>query len=109
VARLDQKKKQSKTAKDAGDAEVSKKKMSARGRRVLAATDIPGNGSKKLPESASKNQTSKSSASSASSAVVVSGPVKRPMPTTIHPMLAESVEKPFDDPDWLFEIKWDGY
>ena len=31
------------------------------------------------------------------------------MPTTIHPMLAESVEKPFDDKDWLFEIKWDGY
>jgi bifunctional non-homologous end joining protein LigD len=24
-------------------------------------------------------------------------------------MLAESIEKPFDDPDWLFEIKWDGY
>ena len=24
-------------------------------------------------------------------------------------MLAESIEKPFDDSDWLFEIKWDGY
>ena len=36
-------------------------------------------------------------------------PVKRPMPTTIHPMLAESVDKPFDGEDWLFEIKWDGY
>jgi bifunctional non-homologous end joining protein LigD len=31
------------------------------------------------------------------------------MPTVIHPMLAESIEKPFDDKDWLFEIKWDGY
>jgi bifunctional non-homologous end joining protein LigD len=37
------------------------------------------------------------------------GPVKRPMPTAIYPMLAESVEKPFDGEDWLFEIKWDGY
>ncbi len=37
------------------------------------------------------------------------GPVKRPMPTTIHPMLATSVNEPFDSPDWLFEIKWDGY
>jgi bifunctional non-homologous end joining protein LigD len=37
------------------------------------------------------------------------GPVKRPMPTTIHPMLAESIDKPFDGPEWLFEIKWDGY
>ena len=31
------------------------------------------------------------------------------MPTTIHPMLAESIEKPFDGAEWLFEIKWDGY
>ncbi len=37
------------------------------------------------------------------------GAVKRPMPIAIHPMLATSVEKPFDDPEWLFEIKWDGY
>jgi bifunctional non-homologous end joining protein LigD len=36
-------------------------------------------------------------------------PVKRAMPATIHPMLAESVEKPFDGVEWLFEIKWDGY
>src|SRR5437660_5052 len=108
VARLDQKKKQTKTAKDAEDAGVSKKKESSRGQKVIAAK-ISGNGSRKLQESASKNQTSKSSASSAPSAVAVSAPVKRPMPTTIHPMLAESIEKPFDDPDWLFEIKWDGY
>ena len=31
------------------------------------------------------------------------------MPAAIHPMLAESVDKPFDGPEWLFEIKWDGY
>ena len=31
------------------------------------------------------------------------------MPTAIHPMLATSVDLPFDDPEWLFEIKWDGY
>jgi hypothetical protein len=31
------------------------------------------------------------------------------MPTEIHPMLAISIDKPFDGPDWLFEIKWDGY
>ncbi len=37
------------------------------------------------------------------------GAVKRPMPGQIHPMLATSVDKPFDNPDWLFEIKWDGY
>jgi bifunctional non-homologous end joining protein LigD len=31
------------------------------------------------------------------------------MPTEIQPMLATSVDEPFDSPDWLFEIKWDGY
>ncbi|MHB1456463.1 MAG: DNA ligase D [Armatimonadota bacterium] len=40
-----------------------------------------------------------------SSAVVESDP----MPQIISPMLATLVEKPFSSPDWLFEIKWDGY
>jgi bifunctional non-homologous end joining protein LigD len=31
------------------------------------------------------------------------------MPDVIRPMLATSIEEPFDNPDWLFEIKWDGY
>jgi bifunctional non-homologous end joining protein LigD len=31
------------------------------------------------------------------------------MPTEIHPMLATSIDDPFDGADWLFEIKWDGY
>lgn len=30
------------------------------------------------------------------------------MPKTIRPALATLVDKPFSDPDWLFEIKWDG-
>jgi len=37
------------------------------------------------------------------------GTIKRPMPSAIHPMLATATEKPFDNPEWLFEIKWDGY
>jgi bifunctional non-homologous end joining protein LigD len=40
---------------------------------------------------------------------ISSTPTKRPMPTTIHPMLATSVDEPFDGAEWLFEIKWDGY
>ena len=31
------------------------------------------------------------------------------MPRVIHPMLATLVDKPFDNSDWLFEVKWDGY
>jgi bifunctional non-homologous end joining protein LigD len=32
-----------------------------------------------------------------------------PRPTFIPPMLATLVGAPFDDPDWLFEVKWDGF
>ena len=31
------------------------------------------------------------------------------MPHSIRPMLATVVDKPFDNDDWLYEIKWDGY
>jgi len=31
------------------------------------------------------------------------------MPTGIKPMLATLVNQPFDDPDWTYEVKWDGY
>ncbi len=31
------------------------------------------------------------------------------MLTAIQPMLATIAEKPFDDPSWIYEIKWDGY
>jgi bifunctional non-homologous end joining protein LigD len=31
------------------------------------------------------------------------------MPSAVTPMLATSIEKPFDSDEWLYEIKWDGY
>lgn len=34
---------------------------------------------------------------------------KAPIPTKISPMLTTLINKPFSDPDWVFEIKWDGY
>lgn len=37
------------------------------------------------------------------------GAEQRPAPSVIHPMLATLVDEPFDDDDWLFEVKWDGY
>src|SRR5262249_34997855 len=56
------------------------------------------------------NNGSKSSAPSAISVVRgLQGTIQRPMPSSIRPMLANITEKPFDDPNWLFEIKWDGY
>jgi len=31
------------------------------------------------------------------------------IPENIQPMKATLVDEPFDDPDWLYEVKWDGY
>ena len=118
IARVE-KKKQVKTAGDAEDAEEKgkKKKSSSPARKPKASgqksskISAPSASSAVLvaPTKSREPNPPKSSASPASSAVLVSTPVKRPMPTTIHPMLAESVDKAFDGEDWLFEIKWDGY
>lgn len=32
-----------------------------------------------------------------------------PMPSAVKPMLATVIKEPFDHPDWIFEVKWDGY
>ncbi len=36
------------------------------------------------------------------------GARKSAMPSRLEPMLATPINRPFSDPDWLFEIKWDG-
>jgi bifunctional non-homologous end joining protein LigD len=39
----------------------------------------------------------------------LSGAVESDMPDFIPPMKATLTDAPFSDPDWLFELKWDGY
>ena len=41
--------------------------------------------------------------------VDLSGADDAPMPDFITPMRATLATEPFSDPDWLFEVKWDGY
>src|SRR5437667_1425102 len=36
------------------------------------------------------------------------GARKSAMPSRVEPMLATLADRPFSDPNWLFEIKWDG-
>src|SRR5690606_23011125 len=40
--------------------------------------------------------------------IVKKAPTSR-MPENIKPMKATLVDEAFDDPDWLYEVKWDGY
>ena len=59
-----------------------------------------------------KKQADKKAPAKKKSAKTAAAPLvakTTPMPTAIHPMLATASEKPFNDPAWLFEIKWDGY
>lgn len=34
---------------------------------------------------------------------------KSKIPIGMKPMLATLVDEPFDDPEWIYEVKWDGY
>jgi bifunctional non-homologous end joining protein LigD len=113
VARLDQKKKQKTTAENAvkNDAEEAERSKSSRKTTTKTKSTSPVALVQKVAPVAKpeKANTPSSATSAVSQANSTEAPQKRPIPRTIHPMLAESIEKPFDDPDWLFEIKWDGY
>jgi len=100
LAKLDKKKVKTLTAENAEDRRGNRKNKSHR-----KGHEVGKNG-----EASSASIPDDSSARSAFSAVKdLGGAAKRAMPTAIHPMLATPAEHPFDNPDWLFEIKWDGY
>ena len=107
IARADKKKVTAKgksqfTTESAESAEKNKKVKSKSSEESLVRSS---NGN-----SFAKKEQSHFSANSAISTVKdLSGATKRAMPEAITPMLALSVEEPFDGKEWLFEIKWDGY
>ncbi len=51
----------------------------------------------------------KSSAAAAAQKKTAAREKRDALPRIVSPMLATLVDEPFDDDDWLFEIKWDGY
>jgi bifunctional non-homologous end joining protein LigD len=63
------------------------------------ASAVPRRVSKPLPTGSEKRVVLKS----------LPGAVRGAVPQAVYPMLATSIEAPFDSPEWLFEIKWDGY
>jgi bifunctional non-homologous end joining protein LigD len=99
IAKFDKKKSKTGSA-IAPEERGGKKKERARTTRKTAAA---GDGQNPRPQKLSPALVASSAPSE------LKGAVKRPMPTAVHLMLSTSVDEPFDDPDWLFEIKWDGY
>jgi bifunctional non-homologous end joining protein LigD len=45
----------------------------------------------------------------ATAEIDLAGAIEAPFPGFTPPMLATLASGPFSDPDWLFEVKWDGY
>src|SRR5919204_5278808 len=111
IAKADKHKKQSKTT---DDAEEKKKEVRAsktsKSKRILESSD--GNSSAGRGKSASKVQSGASDRNGSAHTKALEkllGARKAEMPMRLHPMMATLVEKPFDNPEWLFEVKWDGY
>ena len=50
-----------------------------------------------------------SRAPAAEASIDLAGARDAPLPDFIEPMKATAGDKPFDDPDWIFELKLDGY
>src|SRR4051812_5082624 len=94
----------SKSAKAPAVSASAKKKANAAAR--VAASGVASsraNGSTAASEE-------KSNASSGSFDLkALKGASPEPMPRFIRPMLATLVDEPFNDPEWLFEVKFDGY
>ena len=107
IAKADKKKKKQFTTEDTEHTqEKDKRKKSSRAGREIEV--------RHSSKSAGTYDDEKDSSASSVSSVVkevakVAGARKAAMPIAIHPMLATLVDKPFDNSQWLFEIKWDGY
>jgi bifunctional non-homologous end joining protein LigD len=103
-------------AGDEGSAEWTSSRPASRGKvkapwlaETLAKLDKKKKEDKRTPK-VKKNETKKTAANrSSAEEPPLQGAVRKAMPASVHPMLATPEDKPFDNPEWLFEIKWDGY
>jgi bifunctional non-homologous end joining protein LigD len=76
---------------------------------------------KASPETTAPNKKAKPPVTKRASAAVKSSPAKKnqkkslsegraaAFPKSVPPMLATLIDKPFEEPGWIYEIKWDGY
>jgi len=84
------------------------------------ATAVPGWDAEDHPQSVKTGRTNDevkanrdaiwiSEQPAATAEIDLAGAVAKPMPDRIEPMLATLASTPFSHPDWLYEVKWDGY
>lgn len=115
--------------KYASKEDITKKDKSVLSRKTLeqvtaTSTNIYGADSPKkakpAPKKAAREQASDSTVATKATAAgkkrASNGPQallkagkRSKIPGGVKPMLATLVSEPFDDPDWTYEVKWDGY
>jgi bifunctional non-homologous end joining protein LigD len=82
----------------------------AKGKTAKQSQTAEGKGQNEKPSKTSAAPRSSPKNASASSALILlPGAEKRAMPKLIRPMLATLVDEPFDDAEWFYELKFDGY
>jgi bifunctional non-homologous end joining protein LigD len=128
VARMDKRKREAAKSADGGSPEANAKKKAA-GSKRKAATKAAGGNRRKAAKSTASSEAEDSEGEGQAKAKIepgtrvltpegsrgvlrvsdVKGARKAPMPDRIQPMLASIAEDAFDSPDWLYEVKWDGY
>ena len=114
-------------AGDSGSAEWQSNRTAATNKKSTWLADTLKKVAKKKStvhgrQSTAKARNEKSSVSAASPVASPRGTVKKkpevaslkgaekaPFPHAIRPMLATLVDEPFNDRDWLYEVKWDGF
>ncbi|HKW26774.1 MAG TPA: non-homologous end-joining DNA ligase [Terriglobales bacterium] len=106
IAKADKRKKSSTTEDTEPTEEKTKRKRSP---HPKAEKDAAHSSRTAGTRNDGKDSSVRSVSSVGKEVAKAAGARKAAMPTVIHPMLASLVEDPFDNPQWLFEIKWDGY
>jgi bifunctional non-homologous end joining protein LigD len=99
--------------KYAKTSDVTKKNKSVLSGRTIQQVekDPEGVWQSNRPEKIKQGKRSlvkKSAPSNAKSKVLSTGKKSR-MPSNLTPMLATLTDRPFNDPGWTYEVKWDGY
>ncbi|MGK6352566.1 DNA ligase D [Parapedobacter sp. DT-150] len=83
----------------AGKADITKKDTSVLSGKTIEETE----------KSSNKVWENGQEATSLDVAALLKKAPKSARPDKIKPMKATLVDEPFDDPDWVYEVKWDGY
>ncbi len=91
------------------DSYISTKDILEEDRSVISNRTVEEvSGGQPQPSSTGKKTRPIREGAASSAKILKNAPVGA-MPRNVNPMLSFTAEKPFDHPEWIFEIKWDGY